>query len=518
MSKPKLKIYWSRRDFRLTDNPALTNAINSAAALGVPMIGLYILDPGLLDGDSQNIGSARRLFLAQSLGDFVHKFKDFRICINSPKEVFAVLAKNFELEVFANSDIEPYAIEREKLIVEELEQQGGKLNLYKDQLSISPNVVTGMGNLYSVFTPFKKSIWSDFLNLKSLPRINPVTALPDQVDFVLDLQSYGLKTLLIPELIEDTAASIYDLIKRPDILTLDGGLKINVSELMQNLNIAPIEPANLPYVNEEQALEALTNFLQYRILHYKESRDNLSLEASLGTQNSQMSLALKWGLVSVRTVVAKIVSQFGVEAINSNESLSTYVSELIWREFYRYILYHHPLLLEQEFQLKFRQTIAWESGNKALEYFVAWIQGKTGYPIVDACMMEIANTGLMHNRGRMIVASILTKNLGIDWRWGQAYFRLKLLDLDEASNNGGWQWAGSVGVDPKPIRIFNPYLQAENYDKTGTYQLKWLSESQRKYKPLIEHSLARDMAIRRYGLAREQANPNQTPIFDDQIL
>ena len=502
MSKPKLIIYWSRRDFRLTDNPALISSINAANTQGVPMIGLYILDPKLLDDESLNIGSARRLFLAHSLADFVHKFNDFRICINTPKEIFSVLAKNFDLEVFANSDIEPYAIEREKTILEELEEQGGKFNLFKDQLSITPDVLTGAGKLYSVFTPYKRAIWNDFLALKSLPRVNPKTAITEKVDFELNLQQYGLKSLEIPELIEDTATAIYDLIKQPDILSLDNGLKINVSELMQNLNIEPIAKSGFPYSNEEEALSHLGQFLDFRILHYKETRDNLSLEASLGNQNSNMSTALKWGLISVRTIVAKIVSQYGLEAINSNESISHYISELIWREFYRYILYHHPHLLNQEFQTKFQGTIEWEKGGKALEYFVAWIQGKTGYPIVDAAMMEIAKSGVMHNRARMIVASILTKNLGIDWRWGQAYFRLMLLDLDEASNNGGWQWAGSVGVDPKPIRIFNPYLQAENYDKTNSYQKKWLTDNQSKYKPLIEHSLARDLAIRRFNRAR----------------
>ncbi len=502
MSKPKLIIYWSRRDFRLTDNPALISSINAANTQNAPMIGLYILDPKLLDDENLNIGSARRLFLANTLADFAHKFKDFRICINTPKEVFSVLAKNFELEVYANSDIEPYAIEREKIILEELEEQGGKFNLFKDQLSITPDVLTGAGKLYSVFTPYKKAIWNDFLALKSQPRVNPIRGLTSEPILDLDLQQYGLKNLVIPELIEDTATAIYDIIKKPDILSLDNGLKINVSELMQNLDIVPIEKSIFPYSNEEEALVHLDGFLDFRILHYKETRDNLSLEASLGNQNSNMSTALKWGLISVRTIVAKIVTRHGIEVINANESISHYISELIWREFYHYILYHHPHLLNQEFQTKFQGTIEWEKGGKALEYFVAWIQGKTGYRVVDAAMMEIAKSGLMHNRSRMIVASILTKNLGIDWRWGQAYFRLMLLDLDEASNNGGWQWAGSVGVDPKPIRIFNPYLQAENYDKTNSYQNKWLSPSQSKYKPLIEHSLARDMAIRRFNRAR----------------
>ena len=135
--------------------------------------------------------------------------------------------------------------------------------------------------------------------------------------------------------------------------------------------------------------------------------------------------------------------------------------------------------------------------------FIAWIKGETGYPVVDAAMKQIAETGWMHNRSRMVVASILSKNLGVDWRWGQEYFRAALIDLDEASNNGGWQWGASVGADPKPIRIFNPELQAKNYDASSAYQDRWLGGSsllRGMTTPLIEHKLAREEALKRYGL------------------
>jgi deoxyribodipyrimidine photo-lyase len=136
------------------------------------------------------------------------------------------------------------------------------------------------------------------------------------------------------------------------------------------------------------------------------------------------------------------------------------------------------------------------------------VQGKTGYPLVDAAMMQLAKTGWMHNRTRMVVASVLTKNLGVDWRWGQEYFRAMLLDLDEASNNGGWQWGASVGADPKPIRIFNPYLQAENYDPQNIYQDKWLgAENIDSTPPLVPHKQAREEALIRYGLSGNKPTP-----------
>ena len=120
-------------------------------------------------------------------------------------------------------------------------------------------------------------------------------------------------------------------------------------------------------------------------------------------------------------------------------------------------------------------------------------------------MIELAKTGFMHNRARMIVSSVLTKNLGVDWRWGQEYFRAMLVDLDESSNNGGWQWGASVGADPKPIRIFNPYLQAENYDPQNIFQKKWLGENFNKdIKPIVEHKEARQSALERYGLANDK--------------
>ena len=138
----------------------------------------------------------------------------------------------------------------------------------------------------------------------------------------------------------------------------------------------------------------------------------------------------------------------------------------------------------------------------ALHRFVFWIKGETGYKLVDAAMKQIAHEGWMHNRSRMVVASILTKNLVVDWRWGQEYFRLLFVGLDEASNNGGWQWADLVGADPKPIRICNPYIQAEKFDAEGLYQTKWLSSSTTSPSTaIVEHAVARQEAMKRYGLS-----------------
>jgi len=158
-------------------------------------------------------------------------------------------------------------------------------------------------------------------------------------------------------------------------------------------------------------------------------------------------------------------------------------------------------LIQELLEKSGQNEIKWLDDDVAMERFLAWIKGETGYPVVDAAMRQLSQTGWMHNRSRMIVASVLTKNLGVDWRWGQEYFRSVLIDLDEASNNGGWQWAASVGCDPKPIRVFNPYLQAENYDKSEKYQQKWLPKNYQKL-PIIEHKKAREEALFRYGLGQ----------------
>jgi deoxyribodipyrimidine photo-lyase len=223
-----------------------------------------------------------------------------------------------------------------------------------------------------------------------------------------------------------------------------------------------------------------------------------------------MSLALAWGLVSSRTLVAMMQKHFGKSFDNPfSDRVSAgaliYISELVWREFYRYQLFRRPDLMDTEFQKKFQGTIKWVEHSEALVRFTAWIKGETGYPVVDAAMKQLAETGWMHNRSRMIVASILTKNLGVDWRWGMEYFRATLIDLDEASNCGGWQWGASVGADPKPIRIFNPELQAKNYDASGAYQDRWLGGAsilRATSIPIVEHKQARADALRRYGLEK----------------
>ncbi|HEX6226642.1 MAG TPA: deoxyribodipyrimidine photo-lyase [Chryseolinea sp.] len=204
---------------------------------------------------------------------------------------------------------------------------------------------------------------------------------------------------------------------------------------------------------------------------------------------TRLSVHLRFGTVSIRKLVQL--------AYKTNE---TWLNELIWREFYQMILYHFQNVVTHSFKPAY-DRIEWRNDQSEFE---AWCEGRTGYPIVDAGMRELNETGFMHNRVRMIVASFLTKHLLIDWRWGEAHFAKKLLDYDLASNNGGWQWAAGSGCDAAPyFRIFNPALQEEKFDPDQKYISKWVPEYQSKDypAPIVNHQVARERAIRVYKAA-----------------
>lgn len=222
------------------------------------------------------------------------------------------------------------------------------------------------------------------------------------------------------------------------------------------------------------------------IEEYDEKRDVPALKGT-----TRMSLHLRFGTVSIRELARKA---------RKNEK---YLNELIWRDFYQMIIYHFPDSATEAFKKKY-DNIRWENNEK---HFRLWCDGKTGYPIVDAGMRELNQTGFMHNRVRMIVASFLTKHLLIDWRWGEAYFAEKLLDYELASNVGGWQWAASSGIDAQPyFRVFNPESQQKKFDKDFKYIKQWVEEygTVDYPSPIVEHKKAREKAIETYKKAVNQ--------------
>jgi len=221
------------------------------------------------------------------------------------------------------------------------------------------------------------------------------------------------------------------------------------------------------------------------IINYHNTRDIPSLNGT-----SRLSVSLRFGTVSVRQLVSL--------ALELNE---VWLNELIWREFFMMILYHYPQVVKESFKKKY-QHIAWRNNEKEFEL---WCKGETGYPIVDAGMRELNETGLMHNRVRMIVASFLTKHLLIDWRWGEAYFAEKLLDYELSSNNGNWQWSAGCGCDAAPyFRIFNPEEQTKKFDPQHIYIQQWVKDYKPGYlKPIVEHTFARKRALLVYKKSLE---------------
>lgn len=220
------------------------------------------------------------------------------------------------------------------------------------------------------------------------------------------------------------------------------------------------------------------------IKNYKEQRDFPSINGT-----SKLSVHLRFGTLSIRRLL-----------LYSLTRSETFVNELIWRDFYHQILWHFPYVEKRAFKKEFDE-IEWVNNE---EHFEKWCKGETGIPLVDAGMRELNSTGFMHNRVRMVVASFLTKNLLIDWRWGEAYFAEKLLDFDLAANNGGWQWAAGCGTDAAPyFRIFNPLTQAERFDPDGKYIAKWVPEfgSASYIKPIIDLSASRNECLKVYQKA-----------------
>ena len=246
---------------------------------------------------------------------------------------------------------------------------------------------------------------------------------------------------------------------------------------------------NFPLLSEMGFLKSKIKVVDFNlesIRNYSNQRDYPFLNAG-----TSLSVHLRFGTVSIRNVI---------NSIPNNET--TFLSELIWREFFMQILFHFPYVVNSNFKKKYDE-IQWKNDKKD---FQNWCDGKTGYPIVDAGMQELKITGYMHNRARMIVAGFLCKHLLIDWRWGERYFSLKLLDYELSSNNGNWQWAAGTGCDSAPyFRIFNPITQQNRFDKDFIYIKRWIKDFDKEnyIESIVEHDFARKRALQAYKLALE---------------
>lgn len=412
-------VWWIRRDLRLTDNQALASALAQAEQV-IPM---FILDPALW---SANASEKRLAFLLGGLRqlDADLRARGSRLLVRHGKPIEALTALAAETgarAIFAEEDYSPYARRRDAQIAERF-----SLCLVSS-LTVHPPaaVVKADGKPYTIFTPFSRA-WKAL----TPPLLNSALPAPARID--------------TPEKI------------------LGGSLPAE-----------PILPTTVPFQpGEAEAQCRLSLFMDGddpAIYHYGDGRNRMDLAGT-----SQLSPYLRFGMLSARQAAVAAYSAIdSAPDAGSRQSAESWLNELIWREFYISILYHFPDVLKQAFRADLRH-IPWRNDERE---FAVWCEGRTGYPSVDAAMRQLKQTGWMHNRARMIVASFLVKDLLIDWRWGERWFMQHLVDGDPAANNGGWQWTAGVGTDAAPhFRVFNPVLQGKKFDPAGDNVRRWVPE------------------------------------------
>ena len=426
-------LMWFRRDLRAEDNAALHHALKSCGRVFC----LFIFDREILDPLPR--ADRRVEFIRESL---VELDSQIRLLAEAKKidgsglivahaaagQAVARIADELSVEaVFANHDYEPQALARDAGVQALLEAKGVVFHTFKDHVVFErTEVLTLAGKPYSVFTPYKNA-W--------LKKID---------DFYLK-----------PYPIEKYASA---LAARPE--NFRGGIPTLADIGFEKTNLQTLA---IP-TGSSGGGKLLSEFTQ-RMDRYADTRNFPAIKGP-----SYLSVHLRFGTLSIR----KLARLGLARQKQGSEGAAVWLSELVWRDFYAQILANFPHVATAAFKPEY-DRIGWEKGETAETLFKAWCDGCTGYPLIDAAMAQINQTGYMHNRLRMVVASFLTKDLGLDWRWGERYFAEKLNDFDLASNNGGWQWASSSGCDAQPyFRIFNPISQSEKFDAEGKFICKYL--------------------------------------------
>jgi len=429
-------LMWFRRDLRVDDNAALYHALKSCEQVYCA----FVFDRAILDALPR--ADRRVEFIRESLVDLNGQLAKLSfdpgaapagLLVRHGTAISALpaLAEQLSIDaVFANHDDEAYSLARDAEVQAALEGTGVAFHTFKDHVIFErKEVLTLSGKPYSVFTPYKNA-WlkkADAFYVKPYP-----------------VETYGAALAALP-----------------------------AGETQEVMSLAALgfENTNLSALHlrgGSQGGHALFEDFLERMKNYRAARDFPGVKGP-----SYLSVHLRFGTVSIRKMASHALAHQA-----ANEGAATWLGELIWRDFYAQILSNFPHVAQRSFKPEY-DAIVWEQGEKAQALFQAWCEGRTGYPLVDAAMAQINQTGYMHNRLRMVTASFLVKDLGIDWRWGERYFAEKLNDYDLASNNGGWQWAASTGCDAQPyFRIFNPVSQSLKFDADGKFI--------RRYLPMLE--------------------------------
>jgi deoxyribodipyrimidine photo-lyase len=414
-------IVWFRRDLRITDNSALASAAKRAACV-VPV---YILSTWT--ARHRWTGPHRQHFLCgclASLGDNLASIGG-RLIIRrgaAIEELAKLVRATRAQAIFFNRDPDPFGRQIEAELTAFGREAGIEIVGFKDvSLHDADEVLTESGEPFRVFTPYARA-WSRLKKSSSGGRVR------------------GLKT----------NGSTFSL-PLPSIRTW--GLTAEVHVL----------PAG-----EKAARSRMKSFVESGLAQYGAGRDSLAEPFT-----SRLSQDLRFGLLSIRELFERCQERGAELSASERKSAQKFISELIWREFYLNILWHFPEVLKVEFNPQFR-GINWPG---ELECFERWCAGETGFPVVDAAMRQLKQTGFMPNRARMIVAMFLTKDLLIDWRWGESHFMQELTDGEIANNNGGWQWSAGTGADAAPyFRMLNPWTQTVRFDPEGEYLKTWVPE------------------------------------------
>ncbi len=496
-------LVWFRRDLRAFDHAALHSALQQSACVYC----VFIFDSTILQHLPRN--DRRVAFIHACITELAAALAGMggQLIVLHADAVSAIpnLAQELGVDaVFANHDYEPAAMLRDSTVAHSLQAAGRAFLSFKDQVIFEKHEILSLSRQpYSVFTPYKKA-W-----LAKLALLGDVACLPH---YPMD------------DLIGHLAPALPNSGQIPTL---------------EALGFAPSDLGNMPLPNLPlptgmSGARTLLNDFVTRMKHYGVRRDFPALKGP-----SYLSVHLRFGTLSIRSLVRYALAEMRNGALenaaleNDNgqarDGSAVWLSELIWRDFYSMILFHHPHVTERAFKPAY-DAIEWESGPQAQALFAAWCQGCTGYPLVDAAMCQLNQTGYMHNRLRMVTASFLVKDLGIDWRWGERYFALQLNDFDLASNNGGWQWAASSGCDAQPyFRIFNPTTQSEKFDAEGKFirrylpqlaalsnrhiHAPWLADplslqladlrlGQNYPEPIVSHSVAHKRTLARYAVVK----------------
>lgn len=459
---PPRWLFWHRRDLRLADNLGLARL----AAVTPAVTGVFVLDPGILS--DPDLAPARLWFLRESLLELQQRWHQAgsRLVVlqGDPAALMPPLAAALGAEGVAwNRDVEPYGRARDQRVEAALRAEGLRTEADWDQLLVPPEILkTGGGAPYRVYGPYLRS-WRKQLASRPAAELTPRPA----PSALLDID---------PEAFPSERAALWRSLPRLEPLPSpeDFGPRFAGAAL------CPCRPG------EAAALEQLQAFCEgplssdgrrsgasaIPLFGYEPGR-NVPAEAF----TSGLSAALKFGTLSPRQAwaAAQQARQVAIALGGAEEALASievWEQELVWREFYQQALFHFPELAEGPYRPQWRQ-FPWENDEKR---YAAWCEGLTGMPIIDAAMRQLNESGWMHNRCRMIVASYLVKDLICDWRLGERAFMQRLVDGDLAANNGGWQWSASSGMDPKPLRIFNPATQASKFDPQAHYIRTWLPE------------------------------------------